>query len=143
MHTVDLNEIITEVTSVIAQIKPEIIYTVNRSDIHSDHRHAAKAIMSSTKSFRHPYIKRILMYECLSETEIASPLPENIFLPNVYSDISNFLEQKIEIMKIYHSEVQAPPLPRSLDNIRALAQYRGSAVAVKYAESFMLLKDVF
>jgi LmbE family N-acetylglucosaminyl deacetylase len=143
LHTIDLHEIISEITSVIAKIKPEIVYTVNRSDIHSDHQYAAKAIMSATKSFRHPYIKRILMYECLSETEISPPLPENIFLPNVYSDISEFLEQKIKIMKIYHSEVQAPPLPRSPDKIRALAEFRGSGITVQYAESFMLLRDVF
>jgi hypothetical protein len=87
---------------------------VNRSDIHTDHQVAAKAIMSCTKSFRNPFIKRILMYECISETEIAFPLPENMFVAHVYSDISSFLERKIEIMKKYGSELQAPPLTKKL-----------------------------
>ena len=143
LHTIDFSVIIDKIFSVIQEIKPEIIYTVNRSDIHTDHQVAAKAIMSCTNSFRNPFIKSILMYECISETEIAFPLPENMFIAHVYSDISNFLERKIEIMKKYESELQAPPLPRSIDNIRALARFRGATVSVQYAEAFMLLREVF
>ena len=98
--------------------------------------------MNCTKSFRNPFLKRILMYECISETEIAPPLPENTFVAHVYSDISDFLERKIEIMKRYESELQEPPLPRSIDNIRALARFRGATVSVQYAEAFMLLREL-
>ena len=132
-----------KISAVIQKIQPEIVYIVNRSDIHTDHAISSRAIISATKSFRNPFIKRILMYEVVSETEIAPPLPENLFIPNVYSDISDFLERKIAIMKIYKSEVQAPPLPRSIENIRALATYRGATVSVRYAEAFMLIKDLF
>jgi len=143
LHTIDFSAIITKISSIIQEVKPEIIYTVNRSDIHTDHQVAAKAIMSSTKSFRNPFIKRILMYECISETEIAPPLPENMFVAHIYSDISEFLEKKIEIMKKYESELQESPLPRSIDNIRALARFRGATVSVQYAEAFMLLRELF
>lgn len=143
LHTLDFHELITQISSVIQEVEPEIIYTVNRSDIHTDHQVAAKAITSCTKSFRNPFIKRILMYECISETEMAPPLPENVFVTHVYSDISEFLERKLEIMKIYESEVQETPLPRSIDNVRALAQFRGAAVSVKYAEAFMLIRELF
>ena len=143
LYAVDFSEILTKISSVIQEVKPEIIYPVNRSDIHTDHQVAAKAVISSTKSFRNQFIKRILMYECISETEIVPPLPENIFVANVYSDISDFLERKIEIMEIYKSELQATPLPRSIENIKALARFRGSTVSVKYAETFMLLRELF
>ena len=64
-------------------------------------------------------------------------------IANTYSDISDFLEKKIEIMKIYESELQNSPLPRSIDNIQALARFRGATVSVKYAEAFMLLREIF
>ncbi len=84
------------------------------------------------------------MYECISETEIAPPFPENIFLPNVYSDISDYIDKKLEIMTIYESEVQNPPMPRSLENIKALARFRGGAsCGVDYAEAFMLVRERF
>jgi LmbE family N-acetylglucosaminyl deacetylase len=143
LHNVDFSCIINKVSTVLNEIKPEIIYMNNRSDIHTDHQVAAKAVMSCSKSFRYPFIKKILMYECLSETEMAPPFIENLFIPNVYSDITEFVEEKIEIMKIYESEVQVPPLPRSLENIRAIGRYRGSSCGVDYAEAFMLVRERF
>lgn len=143
LHTIDFSELIHSISKVINEIKPGMIYMNNRSDIHTDHQVAAKAIMSCTKSFRYPFIKKILMYECLSETDIAPSLPENLFIPNVYSDITEYIDKKLEIMSIYESEVQQMPLPRSLDNIKALARYRGASCGVNYAEAFMLIREVF
>jgi N-acetylglucosamine malate deacetylase 1 len=143
LHLVDFNELISKISAVIQDVKPDIVYSVNRTDIHTDHQIAAKAVFSCTKSFRNPYIKRILMYECLSETELAPSLPETAFYPNVYSDISNHFDGKLEIMKRYASEIQEQPMPRSIENIKALATFRGSSISVKYAEAFMLLKEIF
>ena len=100
LHLVDISDLIKNISNIITHIRPEIIYMNNRGDIHTDHQVAAKAIMSCVKSFRYPFIKRILMYECISETEMAPGFPENIFIPNVYSDITDYINEKIEIMKI-------------------------------------------
>lgn len=143
LHNVDFSDLIESISRVILDIKPEVIYMNNRTDIHTDHQVAAKAIMSATKSFRYPFIKKILMYECISETEIAPPLVENMFIPNVFSDITNYIDEKINIMKIYESEVQDNPLPRSIDNIKALSRYRGASSGCSYAEAFMLLREFF
>ncbi|EYE88786.1 GlcNAc-PI de-N-acetylase [Fervidicella metallireducens AeB] len=143
LHQVDISLLIKNLSKIIMEVKPEVVYMVNRSDIHTDHQVAARAIMSCTKSFRYPFIKKILMYECISETEIAPSLPENIFIPNVYSDITDYIDKKLEIMKLYESEVQEIPLPRSLDNIKALARFRGASCGVAYAEAFMLVRERF
>ena len=136
------SDIISAISKNILEVKPDIVYVVNRSDVHSDHRVAFETVMSATKSFRYPFIKKILMYECISETEMAPPIEGNAFTPNVFSDITDFMDEKIEIMKIYKSEIQKPPMPRSIENIRALATFRGATVGVMYAESFMLLREV-
>lgn len=143
LQSVDFGEFVNSVSKVINDIKPEIIYMNNRSDVHTDHQITARVLMSCTKSFRYPFIKKILMYECISETEVSPPFPENIFIPNVYSDITEFINKKLEIMSIYESEIQDPPLPRNLDNIRSLARYRGSSCGVDYAEAFMLVRERF
>jgi LmbE family N-acetylglucosaminyl deacetylase len=143
LHTIDFSILLEAISKVINEVKPEIIYMNNRSDIHTDHQVAAKAIGSCTKSFRYPFIKKILMYECISETEIAPALPENLFIPNVYSDITEVIDEKLELMKIYSSEIQETPLPRSLENIKALARYRGASCGVHYAEAFMLIRERF
>jgi len=135
-----LHKIIGQISKIFQDIKPEIIYVMNRSDAHSDHRIVFDAVMSCTKSFRYPYIKKVLMYECLSETEFAPILPERVFQPNYFVDISNFLHKKIEIMKIFDSELGEHPFPRSIKNIEALATFRGASVGVEFAESFQLIK---
>lgn len=82
------------------------------------------------------------MYECISETEFAPALAEKAFLPNYFVDITDYISQKLEIMKIFESEISEHPFPRSLENIKALAHFRGASVGVKYAESFQLLKYI-
>jgi len=135
-------EIISKVSEVFKEKQPEILYLPNRSDAHSDHRVAFEAIMSCTKSFRHPYLNRILMCECISETEFAPPLPENMFIPNYFVDITKTFEEKLQIMQIYESEIGEHPFPRSLRNIEALAVHRGATVGVEYAEAFQMLKYI-
>lgn len=61
---------------------------------------------------------------------------------NSFSDISEYKEKKISIMKIYNSELNEHPFPRSADNIKALATLRGTTAGVKYAEAFMVLKEI-
>ena len=133
---------VPEISAVFSEVKPEIIYTLNRSDAHSDHRIIFDAVMSCTKSFRYPYIKQVLMYECISETEFAPALAEKAFLPNYFVDITKYIDKKNEAMSVFESELGEHPFPRSLDNIRALAHFRGASVGVQYAEAFQLLKYI-
>jgi LmbE family N-acetylglucosaminyl deacetylase len=142
LDTLSIQEIIKSVSEVILGIKPEIIYLPNRSDVHTDHQITFKAAYSCTKNFRYPFIRKILMYETLSETEFAPALPGSIFIPNFFVDITNYFEKKLEIFKIYKSEVMNYPLPRSLNSIKALARYRGSQIGVEYAEGFMLVREI-
>jgi len=82
------------------------------------------------------------MMETLSETEFSLSTKEDSFVPNVFVDISEFMDKKIELMNIYESEMGEHPFPRSERNIRALATYRGATSGCDYAESFMLLKEI-
>jgi LmbE family N-acetylglucosaminyl deacetylase len=83
-----------------------------------------------------------LMMETISETDFAVPLQSSWFIPNVFVDITDYMDKKIEIIKIYEKELGIHPFPRNVDNIKALATYRGSMCNAKYAESFMLLKEI-
>lgn len=142
LSTSSLFKLIPSISKIFNDLKPEVIYTMNRSDAHSDHRVIFDAIMSCTKSFRYPHVKSVLMYECLSETEFAPSLNEKVFQPNYFVDISKYLEKKLEIMSIYKSELGEHPFPRSLKNIKALATVRGASVGVKYSEAFQLIKYI-
>lgn len=141
LHAVDLRDIIKKISDVIKCIQPNIIYTMFANDVHSDHRVAFDAVYSCTKSFRYPFVEKIYMMETLSETEFALATPARTFLPNVYVDITDFMEKKLEIMRMYPTEVMQEPYPRSLSSIKALARTRGSRAGVMYAEAFQLLYE--
>ena len=141
MHTIDLREIIFKISEVFKRIQPSIIYTMFCNDVHSDHRVAFDAVYSCTKSFRYPFIKRILMIEALSETEFALATQSTSFVPNVFVEITPYMDKKLEIMSMYEGELMEDPYPRSLSSIKALARVRGSRAGVMYAEAFQLLYE--
>jgi Uncharacterized proteins, LmbE homologs len=140
LHTLDIRDVIKKVSDVFKRIQPNIIYTMFANDVHSDHRVAFDAVYSCTKSFRYPFIEKIYMMETLSETEFALAVPSKAFIPNVYVDITDYMDKKIAIMRdLYPKEVMPEPYPRSLSSVEAEARFRGSRAGVKYAEAFMLL----
>jgi len=134
-----LSILIESLRQVLMKIKPEVLYVPFYEDAHSDHRITYNALVPFFKSFRYPFIKKVLMMEIISETDNQF---KGIFTPNVFVDISDYLEKKIEIMKIYETEIGKHPFPRSPENIKALALYRGSQCNCRYAEAFMLFKEV-
>lgn len=142
LDTIPYSELVGRISQIFYEISPNVVYVPNRSDIHTDHQIAFRAIMSCTKQFRFPFINRILMYECLSETEFAPALTENTFVPNVFIDVSEFWQQKLEIMKIYDSELMDALYPRSLEVMENLARFRGSRIGKRYAEAFTLLFEM-
>ncbi|MDC1317219.1 PIG-L family deacetylase [Flavobacteriaceae bacterium] len=142
LNSESVNQIIPEVSDIFRKIEPNVIYCVNRTDAHSDHKYTFESIMACTKSFRFPSIKKVLLYECISETEFAPAIPERIFQPNYFVDISKYFHKKIDIMKIYESELDEHPFPRSLKNIEALSVFRGATAGVYYAEAFQLIKFI-
>ena len=141
LDTVPLEDLLAAINEIVTKVKPDWIYTVHAGDIHSDHRVVFDATMSAVKSFNSS-VSRLLSYETISSTDAAPPAPSTVFLPNVYCDITPYLERKLEIMSLYEGEVHPYPLPRALESIRALARFRGATVATEYAEAFMLLREL-
>jgi len=138
LDTYPESEIILKISGIIDKVKPSVIILPYRFDIHSDHRITFDLCYSCTKTFRYPYIKKILVMEVLSETEYSI----NGFQPNYFVDISEFIEKKIEILKIYKSEIKRHPFPRSELAVRAKSLLNGSIAGVEYAEAFVLLKQI-
>lgn len=134
------HDLISMIDDVFNRWKPEELLVPYQFDAHSDHRVIFDALVPFFKSFRYPFIKKVMMMEILSETDnFGSSFG---FMPNYFVNISDYIEQKIDIMKLYEGEIKDPPFPRSEENIRALSRYRGATVGVDYAEAFMILKEV-
>ena len=142
LDVIPFNKLIGSISDVFGEVEPNIVYLPFKGDVHTDHQVAFRAAYSCTKSFRYPSIKKIAMAETLSETEFAIGIKEDSFIPNMFVDITDFIERKIEIINIYKNEIGSHPFPRSERNIRALATFRGATAGCEYAEGFMILKEI-
>lgn len=133
--------LVGKISDVFKEVQPNTVYVPYPSDIHSDHKAVFEATMACTKWFRYPSVKKVLAYETLSETDFTINPDANSFRPNIFVNIGEYLDKKIEIMNIYESEMSEFPFPRSEKAIQSLAYVRGAASGYEAAEAFMLLKE--
>lgn len=141
LDEVPVSKLVTAISKVFQSVKPNQVYLPFQHDVHSDHQHVFAAAYSCTKSFRYPSVRKVMMVETLSETDFSQSASGG-FVPNLFVDISNTFDRKMEILRIYQSELGPHPFPRSEESITALATLRGAAAGCKYAESFIVLKEI-
>ncbi|MEK7084719.1 MAG: PIG-L deacetylase family protein [Patescibacteria group bacterium] len=137
LDTVPQKELNDALDRIVLDIKPDIAYIPHRGDLNRDHRLIHESSLVALRP-THVKVRRILSYEVLSETEWGF----EPFVPNTYIDISDSFDKKIEAMRVYSSELIKYPHPRSIEVIEALAKKRGSECGLKFAEAFMLIREV-
>lgn len=140
LDSVPVGDLVAQISATFKSFEPDEIFVPHPSDVHTDHRIVFDAVASCTKWFRAPFVKRVLAYETLSETEFSLGVAPS-FRPNVFVDIGEYLEEKLRAMDVYQSELGDFPFPRSHEAIRALATLRGATSGFRAAEAFELLRD--
>ena len=85
--------------------------------------------------------KKVLCYETLSETHWNVPGVEPAFNPELYFDISDFLQVKIDALSSYKSQIKGN-YSRSIEACKALALFRGSQNGCNFAEGFKIVRIV-
>jgi LmbE family N-acetylglucosaminyl deacetylase len=126
----------------IAEVRPQRIYVPFPGDIHKDHQLVFESALVACRPAHDHAPVAIYAYETLSETNWNAPYLTPGFAPNVFVDVSDHLEAKLEAMECYESQLKAFPNERSLESLRALAMLRGSTVGVPAAEAFVLVRQV-
>lgn len=117
-------DLITEIENVIEKVKPKFIFTHWRDDTHQDHRNLTACTLAATR-----YIPNFLFYE--------TPTSQN-FNPNVYVDITEVLDEKLELLKAHASQIAKTHIEDTtiLDIAKSAATFRGIQARVRYAEGF-------
>lgn len=135
-------ELNARIGDIIDRFRPDALFLPFIGDIHLDHQLAFTSAMVAARP-RHAQAPRlILAYETLSETNWLAPGITPAFVPNVFIDISDTIEVKLQAFAAFESQVMAFPDERSIDALRALAMVRGASVYRKAAEAFMLVRQI-
>ena len=128
--------------AVIKSVKPTEVYIPHIGDMQKDHQIVAECAMVALRPKYIPRVNRIYAYETLSETGWNIPNVQNQFIPNVFVEITEQMEKKIEALECYKSQLSNFPDTRSVEAIEALARYRGALIHARAAEAFMLVRDI-
>ena len=142
LSKLDVKNLVFDFSKIFKTFKPSEIYLPHYNDIHTDHKIVFDAGLSCSKWYRFPYIKKILAYETLSETNFGK-VDDNLFKPNYYVNISKYFKKKINLTKLYKSEFGKHPFPRSKKSLTALANLRGSESGCDKSEAFQILKEIY
>ena len=126
----DINKKLEEI---VEKYRPEIVYTAPKNDLNLDHQ----MVFNSTLVACRPKsgVKQILCYEIQGNTKVP-------FAPNVFENIEKEFPYKIKGFKMYKSEIEEFPNPRSIAAIENLAIQRGIESGTRKAEAFELIRVV-
>ena len=141
MDSVPLLDITQSIEKKISEVKPDIIYTHHIGDLNIDHQITHKAVMTACRPQPGFSVKEIYAFEILSSTEWQTP-GHLSFSPNVFVDITDFIDIKHQVLDVYREEMRQIPHSRSIENAIRLNSLRGNSVGQEYAEAFIMLRLV-
>lgn len=140
--TVPLLDVVKMIEQVIADVRPESVYTQHGGDLNIDHVVTYRATLTASRPMDGGSIRSVYAYEVASSSEWAFQQFSPVFRPNLFVDISGTLERKLQALEYYESETRAFPHPRSAEALRANALRWGSVVGVGAAEAFQLVREI-
>jgi len=122
-----LNELIACIEEHVRKLVPDRVYTMFHLDRHQDHRTVHEASVVACRK-----VRQILGYE--------TPSSYPNFTPTVFEPVDDFIEAKVEALKLHVS--QGDRLYMQQEKIRSAAHFRGVQVDLGQTESFIPYKLV-
>jgi len=130
------------ICDVVNEFNPNIVLCPY-PDRHVDHRIVFESAMVATRPVgRGRDIEILAAYETLSETHWNAPHIEPNFIPNWTIDISDHIDQKLNALMCFESQVPPFPGPRSIEAVEALAKFRGTQAGFGFGEGLHLIRMV-
>ncbi len=142
LNTIPSIDLASALQQVVDEVRPDVVYTTPRNDVNEDHRAIFDATLIACRPLPGSSVKRLLSYEIITTTRFGSPSGCQMFEPNVFVDISDYLETKVQAMAIFETELREFPHPRSLEGLRILCRERGMSVGIEAAECFELIREM-
>jgi len=137
-----LHELNSSIFEVINDFRPQIVFCPY-PDRHIDHRLVFDSVLVATRPVGiGRSIELIAAYETLSETHWNAPYIEPNFTPNWVVDITDNIDDKLDALRCYKSQISEFPGPRSIQAVEALAKFRGTQAGFGYGESFHIIRMV-
>lgn len=137
-----LHKVNGRISKIINDFKPHIVFCPY-PDRHIDHRLIFDSVMVATRPVGVGRdIEILAAYETLSETHWNAPHIEPNFTPNWVVDITEQIDNKLDALSCYKSQISDFPGPRSIEAVEALAKFRGTQAGFGYGEGFHVIRMI-
>jgi N-acetylglucosamine malate deacetylase 1 len=124
------------------KIKPTIV-CLPAISYNQDHEAVFRAGLTACRPGM-PHLKHfqpvVLSYD---NTALFWSLEREKFHPNFYVDITDFLDVKLEALRLHKSQAKASIHHSSVENVEHIAHVRGKEISTGAAEGYMTLRVVF
>jgi LmbE family N-acetylglucosaminyl deacetylase len=141
LDTLPLTRVISALDAEIVAADPDLMYVHYWGDINRDHRILAEALLTAGRPYAAPHVRTIRCFETPSSTEWGSAAGLAPFVPNLFVDVVETLNAKLDAFASYVSEVRPWPHPRSREALEARARTWGSVSGLAAAEAFVVARD--
>ena len=135
LDTVPSFDLTKKIDYYIDLLRPDEIF-INYRSRHQDHIKMYDCAMASIR-LREGYMPKFV---ALYEYPFVSDGLDIVRGGKVYHDISDVIQSKVELFKLYGSQVREAPSPLNANGIRKLASIRGLECGMEYAEMFYVQK---
>lgn len=142
LNTVPYMELSQRIQKVVDEVRPDVVYTTPRHDVNQDHRLVHDCTLVAVRPLPGTSVRFVLSYEIGPTTRYGLVSGATGFQPQVFVDITDHLERKLEAMQIYQAEVKEFPHPRSREGLELIARERGLSAGLVAAECFELARAI-
>jgi LmbE family N-acetylglucosaminyl deacetylase len=140
--SVPILDIVKTIEGLIENFQPDSIFTHHNSDLNQDHCIVSRATLIASRPVENTSVQSVISYEVPSSTEWTFHTIEPGFHPNLFFDVTETLDIKLQAMKMYDGEIRKFPHPRSPEALRSYACRWGSVSGISAAEAFEIIRTV-
>jgi len=136
-----MHDVVQWLDRMIDEFQPTTVL-IPEPSYHQEHRMVYDAAVAACRpTYGKSCIEKVMLYEIPTSTWSGAT---GIFKPNVYVDITNEIDEKVNVFKECYKVQYTETARNRLGDIgiRSHAQYRGIEIDKKYAEAFMLIRSL-
>jgi LmbE family N-acetylglucosaminyl deacetylase len=135
LDTVPQTDICNIISRAINKYQPSVVYTNYSNDVHNDHKIISRCVRVASRMRSTSSVNELYEFSIPGSTEWS--FNSDIF--NTYVDISNHVNDKMEMINRYTTELRSFPDPMSLKAIMSRDIYNGSISGCDSAEAFKMV----
>ena len=138
--TLRLGDLVVCIEGFIKQVEPSIVFIPSAGTLHIDHRKTHEAAITAMRPVPGFCVQSIFGYEILSSTEWVPAHGWSHFSPQLFIDISQYVDIKEKALQAYSIDMKDEPHARSISAVLNRQKMWGATVGSEYCEAFEVIR---